>query len=46
MIYTPDDIFALEAAAETAAKVTDRDQDIKPRFHKSKTHEVASEKVL
>ncbi|KAJ3307219.1 hypothetical protein HDV03_001704 [Kappamyces sp. JEL0829] len=44
MVYSEEEIFALEAAAENNAHIADRDQDIKPRFHKGKTHELAGEK--
>jgi transportin-1 len=40
MIYTDEDLFILEEAAEENAHIADKDQDIKPRFHKSKVHEV------
>lgn len=45
MIYSDDDIFMLETIAEQHnAHVADQDQDIKPRFHKNKTHELVGEK--
>lgn len=37
MRYTPEDIAVMKADIEDDANVPDRDEDIKPRFHKSKT---------
>lgn len=42
MIYTEDDLFMLEQQGDDF-DVADRDQDIKPRFHKGKTHELNTE---
>ncbi|KAI8892333.1 armadillo-type protein [Globomyces pollinis-pini] len=43
-IYTDDEIAMLELQTEADVTVADRDQDIKPRFHKQKNHELAGEK--
>lgn len=45
MVYSEDEIMALEAAAEEDAHIADRDQDIQPRFHKGKVHELEGEKI-
>jgi transportin-1 len=41
MIYTEDDLYMLEQQGEDF-DVEDKDQDIKPRFHKGKTHELSN----
>jgi transportin-1 len=44
MVYTPDDIAILEAAAENDAHIADKQEDIQPRFHKGKVHGSTGEK--
>ncbi len=36
MVYSDDEIMLLELAAERDARLADRQQDLKPRFHKLK----------
>jgi transportin-1 len=45
MIYSEDDLFILEQNADNA-HVEDRQQDIAPRFHKGKTHELEGETTI
>ena len=38
MRYTPEEIISMKGDVEDDANVPDKDEDIKPRFHKAKTH--------
>lgn len=48
MKYTPEEIAEMKGDVEDDANVPDKDEDIKPRFHKSKTHggKIESERDL
>ena len=39
MVYSENDLLMLEGQAEENFQIADSEQDIKPRFHKSKAHE-------